>query len=178
MPPEPAAEISVLPVWTAITFPLDNCKALVLANKSAPPARVTFPVMELVLASVSVPAPALVKPAVPARLALMVAALPAPSPLTVMVGVVPLRVKVEVSGVPGLKTQPAAVLVTVSPKIRALMLWFPSSVTAESAVMSSVLKSAVSVAPGSAPVLHGGLATVFQLPEALPPESWFQVSVP
>ena len=44
--------------------------------------------------------------------------------------------------------------------------------------MSSVLKSAVSVAPGSAPVLQGGVTAVFQLPEASPPESWFQVSVP
>ena len=59
------------------------------------------------------PAPALVKPAVPARRLLMVATLLPPNVLTVTVGDAPLRVNVEVAGAPGLKIQPAALLVVV-----------------------------------------------------------------
>ena len=93
-----------------------------------------------------------------------------------MVGVVPPNVSVEVEGVPALKVQFAAGLAALFPKIKALMLWLPSRVTVEVAVMVKLLKSAVSpMAVGSVP--PDQFAWVSQLPLALPLVKWVQVKV-
>jgi hypothetical protein len=107
---------------------------------------------------------------------LITANLPAPSLFTVIVGVVPPKVSVEVLGVPALIVQLNAGLAAWFPKIKELMLWLPSRVTVVAAVTLRVLKSAVSpVVVGSVP--PDQFAWLAQLPLALPLLKWVQVKV-
>lgn len=116
----------------------------------------------------SVPVPDLVSPAVPARMELMVATLPAPSGLTVMVGEPPSSVRML-----PVTVQPAALEGMVSPNTRLPMVRSPLSVTVVSAVRFKVLKLAVKPDPsaGVAPdqfkvSVHSPDTPAFQTPSA------------
>ena len=114
-------------------------------------------------ARVSVPVPALIRPRVPAISELIVAVLPVPRGLTVMVGAAPARVSLL-----PYKVHPAAEEVSVSPKVSAVRVRAPSRRIVLSAARLSVLKSAVEpVASATVPALQ--LPVALQLP---PVTSW------
>ena len=92
--------------------------AVVKPNFNVPALTVSAPVLVFAPERISEPAPALVIPAAPARVALMVATLALASVLTVMVGVPPASVR-TLALTPLLSSnQPAAEVVFVSPKMR------------------------------------------------------------
>src|SRR5215471_19624493 len=114
-----------------------------------PPVRLRGPVGRFDALNASVPAPALVRPPVPASDAAIVAFAPVPSAFVVIGGAVPARVSVF-EATPALsKIQLAGVIASLSPRIKPLRTLGESRCTMLFEVMSRVLKSAVFPAPSA-----------------------------